>query len=70
MNQLERLEHILSLCSSARGLASPAHEPLITRLLDMLLLELGETLAHTPGHRVRASRAPKADDRRGASPDH
>ncbi|GGH33225.1 hypothetical protein GCM10007036_45670 [Alsobacter metallidurans] len=53
MSQLERLEHVLALCSSARRLANPNQEPLVARLLDMLLLELGETLAQTPGHRVR-----------------
>lgn len=53
MSQLERLEHVLALCSSARRLANPTQEPLVARLLDMLLLELGETLAQTPGHRVR-----------------
>ncbi|PSC04727.1 hypothetical protein SLNSH_11530 [Alsobacter soli] len=56
MSQLERLEHIMSLCASARRLARVETEPLVARLLDMILLEVGESLSRTPGHRVRVFR--------------
>jgi hypothetical protein len=64
MNQVERLQHIQSLCLSARRLASSQHEPLVANFLDMLLLELGDQLARMPGSRVpsspRQTKAPQA----------
>ncbi|WP_406855517.1 hypothetical protein ABEG18_23765 [Alsobacter sp. KACC 23698] len=55
MNQVERLQHIQSLCISARRLASSQREPMVASFLDMLLLELGDQIARIPGSRVPAS---------------
>jgi hypothetical protein len=71
MNQVERLQHIQSLCISARRLASSQREPLVASFLDMLLLELGDQIARIPGSRVPAAprRPPAPPDYRGGAED-